>query len=844
MERPMVWVACCYLSGFILSQIAAYLPLTVFGFVVIAIVWLYIILHQRQRHPIGVFLLVIGSVLLGILLFQMAVPSLSVDDLARFATREPLRLIGRVEEPLQHGPESTLIILKVQSVMLEDREVPVRGRLRLTIRDFVPDIEYGDLVSFKTQLRPVTGLRNPGGFDYASALQREGIRASAVIHRPEVLSRLATGGFAPLRRIYAWREQIRQRLDGSLSPISSAILQSMLIGETGSLSPEIREAFMISGTTHLLSISGSHLAMVAFVVFQLSGRILKRMPVRWLLSSSRHVTVTRLSVLITLVPVVFYTLLAGAQVATVRSLVMILVYLAAVWFQRADDPLNALAVAALLIVLWEPQAVFSISFQLSYIAVLAMVLLGEKQRLLRDNADKPEGNLERETSHIGPLWKKLRVYLGMTIAAGASTLPLTAIYFNQIGWVGFLSNLIIVPFVGMVIVPLGLACSVGAIFFGSTRLPLAGLNDEVTRGLFSMIEWFARFPAAELHVPAPPVPVLIAVYLAGLLLLVLKGNRVWKWGTIGLCLLILMVWIARVWASHPDGRLRVTFLDVGQGDAAWIEMPDGRTMLMDGGGAYGNFDLGRLAVAPYLWNTGRWRIDYLVASHPQLDHMGGLSYLARKFQIGEAWTNGMDKDADFYHRFREIISEKAIPEKRITSDDPPLDLGGARIVPLHPGDSDSFASDNNQSLVIRIEYGRESILFTGDIEGPAEREILQRGNLQRAVLLKVPHHGSRTSIDPDFLSRVAPAVAVISVGQNNSYRHPSLEALAAYESKGARIYRTDRDGAVVFETDGIRRTIRTYADGIVHPVPWRRGMAAEEAANWRTMARRYWFGPA
>ncbi|MBI3811803.1 MAG: DNA internalization-related competence protein ComEC/Rec2 [Nitrospirae bacterium] len=843
MERPMAWAAICCLSGLILREIFTYFPLTVFGFAIIVIVWIYV-LHGREGRPTGLFLLVAGLVLLGMIRFQVAAPTLLADDPGRFVRPEPLRVIGVVDEPLQHGPESTLVILKVQSVLSEGGEHPVGGRLRLTVRDFVPDIEYGDLVSLETRLRPVAGLRNPGGFDYAAALQRDGIRATAVLHRPEVLTRLAAGGFAPLRRIYAWREQIRQRLDGSLSPVSSSILQSMLIGETGSLSPEVREAFMISGTTHLLSISGSHLAMVSFVVFWLSGRILKRMPVRWLLSSSRRLTVTRLSVLITLVPVIFYTLLAGAQVATVRSLVMILVYLAAVWFQRADDPLNALAVAALLLLLWQPQAVFSISFQLSYIAVLAMVLKGEKQRLLRDNGSGTGEDTKDERSQIGLLWEKVRAYLSMTFAAGVSTLPLTAYYFNQVAWVGFLSNLIIVPLVGMVIVPLGLACSVGAILFGSTSLPLAGLNDLLTRGLFSMIEWFARFPAAELHVPSPPVPVLMAVYLAGLLLLIVRGKQVRTWSAIGLCFLILTVWIARVWASHPDGRLRVTFLDVGQGDAAWIEMPDGKTMLMDGGGAYGNFDLGRLAVAPYLWNTGRYRIDYLVASHPQLDHMGGLGYLAKKFNIGEIWTNGLEKDADFYRRFREIVSAKAIPEKRITSDDRPLNLGGVRILPLHPEMADPDGPDNDQCLVIRMEYGKEAILFTGDIERAAERELLRWGDLLKTTVLKVPHHGSRTSIDPDFLSRVAPAVAVISVGAHNSYRHPSPETLAAYESKGARIYRTDRDGAVILETDGIRRTMRTVADGIVLAVPLRWDITAGEAANWRKIVHRYWSGPA
>jgi competence protein ComEC len=842
MERPWVCGTICYLSGIVLGGAWTYYPLSTLGLLVIGTGTAYFLSHRpRTVWFLG---MIVVLVFFGMIRVQIATRPLHHDDLVRFATRAPLRLIGVVDAPLQHGPESTLVSINARSVILRNREYTVRGRARIAVRDFVPDLEYGDQLSAAVRLRPVSGLRNPGGFDYAAVLRREGIRALGTIHHPEALTRSTVGGFSPLRRIYAWRERIRRMLDRSLSSVSSQILQAMLIGETRSLSAGVREAFMNSGTTHLLSISGSHLAMVAFVVFQASGRILRRMPADWLLHASRRLTVTRLSIPITVVPVVFYTLLAGGRLATVRSLVMILVYMAAVWFQRADDPLNALAIAAFLIALWQPQAVFSISFQLSYTAVLAMVLLGEKKRFFRENIDGSLIHSEPDGSRVGRLLKKLRAYLGMTIAAGASTLPLTAYYFNQTAWVGFLSNLIIVPFVGMVVVPLGLVCSVWALLFDSTSLPLAGLNDDLTLALYSIIEWFARFPASELHVPAPPIPVLIAVYLGAYLLLIRRGKRIVRWVAAGLCILVVTVWIARMLAFHPEGRLRVTFLDVGQGDAAWIEMPDGKTMLIDGGGAHGNFDLGRLAVAPYLWNTGHWRIDYLVATHPQLDHMGGLGYIARKFGIGEVWTNGRKKDADFYNRFQEIVSARGIPEKRITRDDRPLDFGGARIRPLHPESTGSFVSDNDQSLVLRIEYKQEAILFTGDIEGPAERALLGWGRHLESTVLKVPHHGSRTSIDPHFLSRVAPAIAVISVGVNNPYRHPSTETLAAYGSMNTRIYRTDRNGAVVFETDGIQRTIRTYADSIVHPVRWGWGMTPGEASNLKKIFHRYWVGPA
>ncbi|MBI3610979.1 MAG: DNA internalization-related competence protein ComEC/Rec2 [Nitrospirae bacterium] len=844
MERPLIWTAVSYLCGLVLGEALTYCPLTVTGMLLIGSGAAYALRGRSacRSGSLRPLFLIVGFVLFGMVRLQIA-GRIPPDDLASFATRALVRLVGIVDEPLQHGPESAIVILQARSITLNGQERPANGKLRLVVSDFIPDLQYGDLVSAELKLRPVSGLRNPGGFDYAAFLQREGIRASAVIHRPEAITRLAAGGFAPLRRIYIWRERIRRLLEESLSPASSAILQAMLIGETGALSPEIREAFMISGTTHLLSISGSHLALVAFVVFRLSGWTFRRMPASWLLYSSRRLTATRLSVLITCVPVVFYALLAGAQVATVRSLLMILVYLAAVWLQRADDPLNALAVAALVILIWDPRAIFSISFQLSYTAVLAMALAGERRSGYPDVGGRLGQEAVEDPSWMDVMFGKARLYFLMTVTAGASTLPLTAYYFNQIGWVGFLSNPVVVPFVGMVIVPLGLACSVGAIFFGSATMPLAGLNDWLGSGLFSMVEWFARFPASELHVPSPPIPVVGALYIAGLMVLISRRLGVRRWTVIGLCLLITWLWIGRFLTSHHDGRLRVTFLDVGQGDAAWIEMPDGETMLIDGGGAYGNFDLGRLAVAPYLWNTGHWKIGYLVASHPQLDHMGGLGYIAKKFRIGEVWTNGQEKGAIFYDRFQKVVLEKAIPEKRITGDGRSLRRSRLTISVLHPKAFDPSASDNNQSLVIRIEYGREAVLFTGDIERSAERELLRWGDRLRATVLKVPHHGSRTSIDPDFLSRVAPAVAVISVGGNNPYRHPSAETLAAYDARTARVYRTDRDGAVIFETDGERRTVRTYQDIVVRPVSWRRGMAAVEASNLKKLFDRCGFGP-
>lgn len=841
MPRPIVEIAVCYLMGLVVGNAWTYWPWTTAGFSVVVFGLAYTSYGGKGR--LIRFCLWIALVSLGAIRFQMVDRMIPSNDLARFATGQSMRFTGVIDGPLFHGPESTRLLVKVRSVGKDGIDYPTRGTLRLTVRDFSPDLHYGDLITAAVRLRPISGLRNFGGFDYSAYLRREGIRAYAVVHRPEAITRLSSGGFVLMRRIYAWRERIREALNRSLSPVSSAILQAMLIGETGSLNAEIREAFMISGTTHLLSISGSHLAMVAVVVFNLSGRILRLMPAVWIMTITRRLSLARVRILATLFPVVFYTLLAGGQVATVRSLIMIVIYLTAVWFQRAGDPLNALSVAVLLTVLWNPQAILSISFQLSYMAVLAMVLGGGDKVSFRETNLQGMNKGGLESGWTGRWIIKIRLYLWITVLAESATLPLTAFYFNQISWLGFLSNLIAVPLVGMVIVPLGLACSVWAVLFDRTTLPLAGLNEALATLLYTVVGWFARVPGSEVHVPSPPLVVLASLYIAMALVLFFKGSRLLKWGAFGLCILIAALWVVRLSMTHSDGRLRVTFLDVGQGDSAWIEFPDGKTMLIDGGGAYGNYDLGRLVVSPYLWNTGHWRIDYMVASHPQLDHMGGLVYVARKFHVGELWTNGLEKDAVFFERFRKVVSFKGISKRRIRGTGRPLLPGSVRVTALHPQLADPAGRDNNQSLVIRIAYRRQSFLFTGDIETAAERELLRWGNRLKTTVLKVPHHGSRTSIDSDFLARVAPDISVISVGANNAYRHPSVETLSAYRALATRIYRTDRDGAVYLETDGVQRTVKTYRDVALHPVSWGQGMAVVEGANLMKIFRSFWFGP-
>jgi competence protein ComEC len=818
MDRPLIIGAVSYLIGLVLGAAFTYFPLTVL-LVAVAGMGVSIQLARIRYVPRGRLLW--GGIMLlgGFVTLQMSVSSRTADDLSHLVEQDRAVIRGSIVAPPRHRTDvveevgTTVLLMGAKTAMINGIEHPSRGRIRVTVRGFDPEVEYGDEIMVRGRLRPPTGFRNPGGFDYAEYLSRQGIQAVATVRRPENLTRLHTGGSAVLRKIYAWRDEIREASIQSLSPEASAILQAMVIGETGSLTPEIREAFMASGTTHLLSISGSHLSLVATAVFAASLWLIRHLPAGLLLRMGRRLKPTQAAALWTIPPVVFYALLAGGQVATIRSLIMILVYLAAVGLVRDHDPLHALAAAFLLVTIPDPVAIFDISFQLSYGAVLAMVLI-----------------IKREGS-------KMKTAILLSVAAGISTAPLVAFHFNQLSWVGLVSNLIVVPFVGFVIVPIGLIGALWVIGTGSPGFPWVGGINGLIGLLMIMVRTFSHFPWAELHVPSPPVGVLALWYAAAGIVL-LKSNRVLRMGLPLFCLCLTLPWIIGI--ARADERLRLAFLDVGQGDAALIEFPDGKTMLIDGGRRYGDFDVGRLAVAPYLWDRSVKNIDYMAVTHPQTDHVGGLISILQKFHVGAILTNGAKEGSDLFFDLIRLSKQNGVPVRAVHAGIPSLSIGGASVSILHPGD-DSGSGDNNRSLVIRIEYGRHSFLFTGDIEAPAERELAKKGDLLSSSVLKVPHHGSRTSIEPGFLLRACPRSAVISSGATNPYGHPAPETLAAYGLMNTRLYRTDREGAVIMSTDGRDLIISTYSDWKLAEVRLNREIAREEWNNWKKTARR-WIG--
>jgi competence protein ComEC len=671
------------------------------------------------------------------------------DHVGRLALPRDARLTGRLaREPTSFPPDRARLLVDVERVDGETRA----GRVQVTAYGAMPPLVENQRIAVEARLHAASGFRNPGGFDYAAALRRGDIHVVGTA-RAERITALE-------ERAPPWHARIKRRalaaMSGALPPASAALLAGLLLGERTDLPREIDEAFRRAGVYHVLAVSGFNVAILAAAVFATLSFI--GVP-------------RRLTALVAIGVVTLFAFVVGAQPSVVRATIMAVLVLLALLLDREASVLNSLALAAIVVLALRPADLHDPGFQLSFAATAGIVL-----------APAPRGWL------LGGLV--------VSLAAQLSVLPITLSHFNQVSTVGLLANLAVVPLaavgtvVGLVAVALAFVSDAAAsVAFNAVWPALLALR--------AIVRYAASVPGAIVHLPAPPWPAIVS-YTAGLGLALAwwrtRADRplvARRCGGGALAAFVLAGGI-EVWpiVRPADGRLRVTVLDVGQGDAIVVELPDRRTLLVDAGpGGRMRLDVGERVVAPYLWNRGVMRLAGVVTTHGDQDHAGGMAAIARLFT-----TAG--------HGGAASGPEPAGPTES---------MSGVRIVSLNPLAGTDALRANERAVVLRLEYGLASFLLTSDIGAPAERAMLAARVPLEATVLKVGHHGARASSTPEFLAAVRPSLAVISVGARNAYGHPAPETLARLAAAGARVLRTDRDGAVIFETDGRVLTVTRWA---------------------------------
>jgi competence protein ComEC len=694
-------------------------------------------------------------------------------------------LIGVVRgEPERRPHGTTTLLLDVERAGSGSNAGPLNGVVRLTLRRHRA-LHDGDRVRVWVSLRRPHGFRSPGAFDFVGYLARRGVHVIGSVWdapSPTRLGRRFGWGGAAISR---WRRAAERALARGVGGVERAVLDALVLGRGRSLPEAVRERFRRAGVLHVLVISGLHLTLVAAIATRLAELVL--------LGSERlalRLDVPKLARLAGLAPVVGYLVLVGPSVSAFRAVVTITLAAIAVAVGRHAAPWRAWTLALVAVgVLW-PGCAREAGCQLSFASVAGVLLAA------------------RPTAGAGGWCQRLWAVARVTATVVMVTAPVMAVHFDALAPMAIVANPIVVPLFGAAVLGPGLlAAAVAPFWCGGAAALFAVAGWLVRPGL--ALTWLLGGPlAAPLPVPRPNGFEVLACYtLIGGWYAARRG----PWRRVAAAAAVLLAVDATwwTWERWAPGRLRVAFLDVGQGDAAVIELPDGRVLGVDAGGFPGSaFDPGRAVVEPYLRSRKIARLDVLVMSHAHPDHATGLSRLIERFRPREFWWAGIGGEGPTWRAVEQALARHHVPVRTLGRGDVPL-LDTAGVTVLHPPPHVGAATLNDSSLVLAIRAAGVGVLFTGDVERRGEEMLAGEPSIGPTAVLKVPHHGSRTSSTPPLLAAVRPRLAVVSVGADNPYALPAPEVLARYEAVGACVLRTDTCGTVVVEARRGTWTVRT-----------------------------------
>jgi competence protein ComEC len=646
-------------------------------------------------------------------------------------------------------------------------------------------LRFGDIVLASGTLTAPAGVRNPGGFDYREWLALQGIHVVLKCGPMDGIRLLRRGGGNAFFRIcvYPVRRFALAVMDSTVRDDNArAVLRALTLGDQGLISSETREDFSKTGVVHILSVSGSHVGFMFLILSMVFGFL--RFP-------------AVLNTAAIAAGLCFYSALTESSAPVVRATVMALVLLIGARLERKADPVNTLGVAGLLILSWKPQELFDVGFQLSFLSVLSIVTIYER---LKNLLSIPVAMKKTSGSEI---LRSLSTAALVSLAAQIGTAPVTAYYFNWIPLVSIPANMIAIPLSGLIMAVSFTSLILAPVHFW-TASAYAALNGRLLAIFVGSMDWMEKIPFSSLSVPSPDSAGIILLYAILLLIFNLRHMKIRRITAV----VILLSANVAVWPrifENRSGTMRWIQFDVGQGDAALFRMPRGGTLLVDAGPRLDAFDCGEKTIAPYLRRNGIRKLDAMVITHPHNDHAGGAEYLILHFRIGEIIVPAVSDTSRDYRRLLETARAKRVRVRSVTELDSLSVFMGVKVMVCNPlgGDSDSEnVGPNERSLVVLAAYGKTRWISMGDAGVSSEVRLAKSLQWDRCDVVKIGHHGSRSSSSLEFLQKVRPAHAVISVGENNRFGHPSGEVLERISLVGSRIHRTDREQAVIFESDG------------------------------------------
>lgn len=756
-------------------------------------------------------------------------------------------LTGVLDGPPELARDRVYLSLRVEKIA----DINASGRVWLLLPFRALDLRYGARIQVAATLDRTGNYRNPGVSMLSEYLDRRDFDATGIVRSPAAIVRLDdTPVFPPLAWLYEWRERLQRAIDSRFAPETAGVLDAALLGNRYNLSRDASERFREGGTFHVLVISGLHISFIGAVVFLLARRLTKRRLLQFLLPA---------------IVVWAYSFAVGAEASVVRAALMFTFAGVATIIFRQSSSLNALGGAALVLLVRSPKEIFDPSFQLTFLSVLAIVviawplLLNLKAigiwhprrstpyppacpRALKSLCEvlfwserKWRQELDR-SSHSCRLFKTrwaawleryhlqrfLRYMFGAVVVSASVQLlllPLMIFYFHRLSLASLLLNIVVSVLLAVLVGVAMLALLLSQVS-ATISAPLFSLSNAINSAMVHSVDPFSDLGLASIRLPeySGSAALIYALYYLPFLLLVIALSH-WRplasqadrkcrlhrfivpATTIQMLLLAILIFHP-LSSGRADGNLRVDFLDVGQGDSALVTMPDGTTLLVDSGrpsfpvASDSARRIGETVVSEYLWWRGLSEIDYVVATHADADHIEGFNDVLRNFPV-KAMLAGPQTRLQTRTHVETIHAGDVMRfgEVDVSVMWPPAEGGG---------------SDNDNSVVLRIKFGERTILLTGDIEKAAERALaLSQQNL-KADVVKVPHHGSKTSSTDNFVQATKPMFAIISVGRKSMFGHPHKEVVQRWQSSGATVLTTGDSGTITVTTSGRELKLETF----------------------------------
>jgi competence protein ComEC len=745
------------------------------------------------------------------------------------------------------GPE-TRLLMQVKAIYQpsgQNPQIPERtrasGQVLLTLKGLLPpDLKPGDRFLVKTLVSRVSTYSTPGSFNYKKYLAYQSILIKGWIQSPNNIMKLHTVESSDLTAVITGLKYLPERiryhisgfLDTTLPQPARGLYKAILIGDRNDVPASVLENFTGAGCIHILAISGMHMGLLALVIIASITWMLKRST--WLLL---HAPVLKIAVSIALLPLVIYALIAGFNIPVQRALLMTIVFILAILFDRPGNLINHILLAALLILVWQPGAIFTASFQLSFSAVIAIALIYPLlHRFLLPGTHttaslpaRPGPNATSTQSSIinkisGTFLKWLLAGVALTGAAMLGTFPLLLFHFNRFSLVAPFTNLLVEPLICFWSLLIGLIASLCIPLFPALAKVLFATGSVGLIVAERVCAFFSLSPYASLWLPTPAPGEIILIYLF-LLSAVLALNMTGKqrryslfMALFFLCSLVAVPAVTSI-AKQSSDSASVTFLDVGHGCSVLLQLPGDKNILIDGGGAESDrFNIGERIIGPFLWHQKLSHLDAVVVTHPHADHYNGLPFILTRFHPKELWINGISGPDKEYGELLDLAGQLGIATRITEVGNTLFQAGSTSLFCIYSGQESVYPTDkfnhgrfinsNDQSLVLRLEINGKSFLFTADISaGLAER--LSKKKKLKADVLMAPHHGSPSSMSRNFIKSVAPEYIAISAGRNNRFNFPA-QSLYDLQKKGIEVLSTGRDGTITFNLVNGEITVSRY----------------------------------